>query len=87
MPPGRRGARRAARISTRRMVRRVRRRIVRRTIMVRGMMVLAASGGAAAVNTGLPPQQLEDKDLDQAMQELSIQSQPLTAEDQAALVE
>jgi hypothetical protein len=63
------------------------------------MMLLAAGGTAAAIklsqkdaqrieeHTGLPPEQLEDQDLDQAMQELDIQSQPLTAEDQAALAQ
>lgn len=65
--------------------------------MIGGMVVLAAAGTAAAVklskqdaqkieeHTGLPPEQLEDEDLTQAMQELNIQSQPLTAEEQAAL--
>jgi cytochrome c-type biogenesis protein CcmH/NrfG len=60
-------------------------------------VVLAASGTYAAVklsqqdaqrieeHTGQPPDQLEDQDLEQAMQELDIQSQPLTDEDQAAL--
>jgi hypothetical protein len=73
------------------------RRVRRRTMVVGGMMVLAASGTAAAIkltqqdaqliqqHTGLPPDQLEDQDLNQAMQELSIQSQPLTAQEQAAL--
>jgi hypothetical protein len=66
-------------------------------MVVGGMMVLAASGTAAAIklsqqdaqriqqHTGLPPDQLEDQDLNQAMQELNIQSQPLSAEEQAAL--
>lgn len=65
--------------------------------MVGGFMLLAAGGTYAAVklsqqdaqrieeHTGLPPDQLEDQDLNQAMQELNIQSQPLTEEDQAAL--
>jgi hypothetical protein len=65
--------------------------------MVGGFMLLAAGGTYAAVklsqkdaqrieeHTGLPPDQLEDQDLEQAMQELNIQSQPITAEDQAAL--
>ena len=60
-------------------------------------MVLAASGTAAAIKisrqdaqrieqqTGLPPDELEDQDLQNAMQELNIQAQPLTPEDQAAL--
>jgi hypothetical protein len=66
-------------------------------MFVGGMMVLAASGTAAAMklsrqdaqrieqHTGLSPDQLEDQDLNQAMQDLNIQSQPLTAEEQAAL--
>jgi hypothetical protein len=61
------------------------------------MMVLAASGTAAAIKlsqqdakrieqyTGIPPDQLEDQDLNQAMQELNVQSQPLAPEEQAAL--
>jgi len=66
-------------------------------MVVGGMIVLAASGTAAAIklsqqdaqrieqHTGFPPDQLEDQDLNQAMQELNIQSQPLSAEEQAAL--
>ena len=61
------------------------------------MVVLAASGTAAAIKlsqqdaqrieqqTGLPPDQLEDQDLNQAMQDLNIQPQQATAEEQAAL--
>ncbi len=60
-------------------------------------MLLAGEGGSPPVklseqdaqkiqqHTGMPPEQLEDADLHTAMQELNIQSQPLTAEDQAAL--
>jgi len=71
--------------------------MVRRTVMVGGMMLLAAGGTAAAIKlsqkdaqrieeyTGLPPQELEDQDLEQAMQELNIQPQPLTPNEQAAL--
>ena len=93
----RRVARRTARRTTRRVARRVRRRVRRRTLFVGGMMVLAASGTAAAIklsqqdaqrieqHTGLPPDQLEDQDLNQAMQELNIQSQSLTPEEQAML--
>jgi MoxR-like ATPase len=63
------------------------------------MVLLAAGGTAAAIklsqrdaqrieeHTGLPPEQLEDQDLEQAMQELNIQSQPLTSEDQTALAQ
>lgn len=93
----RRAGRRAARRTTRRVVRRTRRRFIRRTILVGGMVVIAAAGTAAAIkltqkdaqrieeHTGLPPEQLEDADLEQAMQELNIQPQPLSAEDEAAL--
>jgi len=73
--------------------------MVRRTVMVGGMMLLAAGGTAAAIkltqndarrieeHTGLPPQELEDQDLEQAMQELNIQPQPMTPEEQAALAQ
>jgi len=93
----RRGARRTTRRTTRRTVHRTRRRMRRRRVMVGGFVVLAASGTYAAVklnqqdaqrieeHTGQPADQLEDQDLEQAMQELNIQSQPLTDEDQAAL--
>ena len=97
--PARRAGRRTARRTTRRVVRRTRRRMIRRTVFVGGMVLLAAGGTAAAIklskqdaqrieeHTGLPPEQLEDQDLNQAMQELDIQSQPLTSEDQAALAQ
>jgi hypothetical protein len=83
--------------TARRTGRRVARRTMRRRMVVGGMVLLAAGGTAAAIklskkdadrieqHTGLPPEQLEDNDLHEAMQELGIQSQPLTAEDQAAL--
>jgi hypothetical protein len=97
--PARRAARRTARRTTRRVIRRTRRRMIRRTVLVGGMVLLAAGGTAAAIklsqrdaqrieeHTGLPPEQLEDQDLGQAMQELNIQAQPLTAEDQATLAQ
>lgn len=93
----RRGARRTARRTTRRTVRRTRRRVRRRRVLVGGFVLLAAGGTYAAVklsqkdaqrieeHTGLPPEDLEDQDLEEAMSELNIQSQPLTDEDQAAL--
>jgi cytochrome c-type biogenesis protein CcmH/NrfG len=93
----RRTARRTSRRTTRRVVRRTRRRMRRRMILVGGFVLLAASGTYAAVklsqkdaqrieeHTGLPPDQLEDQDLQDAMQELDIQSQPLSNEDQTAL--
>ena len=95
----RRPGRRMARRTTRRVVRRTRRRMIRRTVLIGGMVVLAAGGTAAAIklsqkdakrveeHTGLPPEQLEDQDLNQAMQELNIQNQPLTPEEQAALAQ
>ena len=61
------------------------------------MVVLAASGTAAAIkmsqqdaqrieqHTGMPPADLEDDDLTEAMNELGIQGQPASAQDQAAL--
>jgi len=91
----RRGARRTTRRTTRRTVHRTRRRVRRRRVLIGGFVVLAASGTYAAIklsqqdaqrieeHTGQPPDQLEDQDLEQAMQELNIQSQPLTDEDQA----
>jgi len=63
------------------------------------MVVLAAAGTSAAIklsqrdaqrieeHTGLPPQDLEDEDLNQAMQELNITPQTLTSEDEAALTQ
>ena len=59
--------------------------------------MIAAAGTAAAIklsqqdaqrieeHTGLPPQDLEDADLNQAIQELNITPQPLSAEEEAAL--
>lgn len=93
----RRTARRTSRRTTRRTVRRTRRRIRRRRVMIGGFVLLAAGGTYAAVklsqqdaqrieeHTGLPPEDLEDQDLEQALTELNIQSQPLTDEDKAAL--
>jgi hypothetical protein len=69
----------------------------RRTVIVGGMVLLAAGGTAAAIkltqqdakrieeHTGLPPDQLEDDDLQQAMHELNIQQQEMTEADKAAL--
>ena len=93
----RRGARRTSRRTTRRTVHRTRRRRRRRRVMVGGFVLLAAGGTYAAVklsqqdaqkieeHTGIPPDELEDADLEEAMKELNIQSEPLTEEDQAAL--
>lgn len=93
----RRGARaagrRAARRTSRRMFRRRRRRMRRRII---GGMVLI--GGAAAIyklsksdaqrieqHTGIPPEELEDEDLQAAMDELGIQNQPVSEAEKAQL--
>jgi hypothetical protein len=66
-------------------------------VIVGGAVVLAAGAAGAAIKlsaddaqqieeyTGLPPADLEDDDLTEAMNELGIQGQPVTAEDQAAL--
>jgi hypothetical protein len=81
------------------MRRRARRRIRRRRVVIGGAVVLAASAGSKAVKlsqqdaqkieeaTGMPPEDLEDNDLQETMAELNIQSQPLTAEDEAAIAE
>lgn len=86
--PGRRAVRRHAR-----------RRIRRRRIVIGGAVMLAASAGSKAVklseqdaqkieeSTGMPPEDLEDADLQEAMAELNIQSQPLTPEEEAQLAE
>ncbi len=90
-------ARRVIGRMARRSVRRVARRVVRRTFFVGGMVILGAAGAAVAIkltqqdakkieeHTGLPPEQLEDHDLHQAMQELNIQPQPLTEQDKKAM--
>jgi len=66
-------------------------------LLVGGAVLLGAGGTAAAIklssddaqrieeHTGIPPSELEDDDLAEAMNELGIQGQELTAEDQAAL--
>ena len=79
------------------MRRRMRRRTRRRTILAGGMLLLAGGGAYAAFkmsqqdaerieqHTGMPPADLEDNELYEAMNELGIQGQPLSQEDQAAL--
>lgn len=69
----------------------------RRRMVVGGAVLLAASAGSKALKlsqqdaqkieqaTGMPPEELEDQDLQEAMTELGIQSQPVTPEDEAAL--
>ena len=91
--PARRGGRRAVRRTSRRSFRRRRRR--RRRILVGGALLI---GGGAMIYkfskqdaqkieeySGIPPEEMEDEDLQQAMKDLNIQSQDRTAEDKAAL--
>ncbi len=98
MPGRRSGARRTARRTSRRTSRRTfRRRRRRRSILVGGAVLI---GGGALVyklskqdaqkieeHTGIPPDELDDEDLQAAMQELNIQSQNLTDEDRAAMAQ
>ena len=77
--------------------RRIRRRMRRRRVVVGGAVLLAASAGSKALKlsqqdaqkieeaTGMPPEDLEDQDLQAAMTELNIQPQPVTPEDEANL--
>jgi len=74
----------------RRVVRRRRRRARRRVMLVGGMVAFgvhkmtASQAKQIEEHTGVPPEELEDEDLEAAMAELSIQPQPLTEEDKAA---
>ena len=101
MPPRRRAARRTGRRTARRTTRRVgrrHRRRRRRRIVVGGAILVAA--GAAAYGayklsqkdverieeyTGAPVEELEDDELQGAMNDLGIQSQELSDQDKAAL--
>ena len=83
----------------RRRARRVyRRRRRRRRVLVGGAVVLAAGGAAYAgvklaqkdadrieEQTGVPPEELSDEDLQAVMDELNIQSMELDDDDRAAL--
>ena len=73
------------------MARRRRRRVRRRRIaLVGGMVAFGAHKMSQSQakqieeHTGVPPEELEDDDLEAAMVELSIPNQELTAEDRAA---
>ena len=97
MPPRRRAARRTVRRTARRTTRRTARRVMRRRMLVGGMVVLAASGTAAAVkmsqqdadrieqHTGAPAEQLTEAELAAAMKDLNIQSMELDENDNAVV--
>jgi hypothetical protein len=71
------------------------RRFRRRRIMVRGATLLLVGGAAYKIgqaqaqqiqqHTGKPPEDLTQQELEKAMDELGIEEQELTAEDQAAI--
>lgn len=81
----------------RRIRRRTRRRVRRRILLIGGAIVLAGRGKAAAVklssqdakrieqHASMPASDLTDEDLSQAMNELGIKGQELSAEDKSAL--
>ena len=99
MPPRRRAARRTVRRTSRRTSRRTVRRVMRRRMLVGGMVVLAASGTAAAVkmsqqdadrieqHTGAPAEKLTEAELAAAMKDLNIQSMELDENDNAVINE
>ena len=101
MPRGRRGAggaaRGGARRGRRRTVRRVRRRTRRRRIVVGGAVVLMVGGAYSSYkvseqeaqqieqHTGKSTDDLTEEEFEAAMDELGIQDQELTPEDEAAI--
>jgi hypothetical protein len=70
-----------------------RRRRRRRVVLVGGLIAVGVhkfskrDAERIEEHTGLPPEELEDADLEQAMQELNIQSQQLTPEEQAQVAQ
>jgi hypothetical protein len=74
----------------RRVVRRRRRRMRRRIMLAGGMVAFGAHKMSQSQakqieeHTGVPPEELEDEDLEAAMTDLDIPQQELTAEDRAA---
>ena len=74
----------------RRMLRRRRRRARRRIMLAGGMVAFGAHKMSQShakqieEHTGVPPEELEDDDLQAAMSELNIPQQELTDEDRAA---
>ena len=93
----RRTGRRTSRRTTRRTFRRVHRRRRRRRLLVGGLVLLAAGGTAAAIkmsqkdaqrieqDTSVPPEEMTEEELLDAMEKLGIQKLELTDEDQAAM--
>lgn len=92
MGPGRRMARRRMR---RRMMLRPGRRYRRRRILVGGAALLMVGGAAYKMgqsqaqqiqqHTGKPPEDLTQEELEQAMDDLNIEEQEITPQDQAAI--
>lgn len=93
---GRRAGRRAARRTMRRrMVLPAGRRYRRRRILLGGATLLLVGGAAYKIgqsqakqieqHTGKPPEDLTPEQLEQAMDELGIEEQELTPQDQAAI--
>ena len=74
----------------RRMARRRRRRRRRRVMLAGGMVAFGvhkmteSQAKQVEQHTGIPPEELEDEDLEAAMAELNIPKQELTDEDRAA---
>jgi hypothetical protein len=74
----------------RRVVRRRRRRMRRRIVLAGGMVAFGAHKMSQSQakqieeHTGVPPEELEDEDLEGAMTDLDIPKHELTAEDRAA---
>jgi len=72
------------------VVRRRRRRARRRILLAGGMVAFGvhkmtqAQAKQVEEHTGVPPEELEDDDLQAAMTELNIPAQELTEEDRAA---
>ena len=95
--PGPKPARRTARRRTRRTVRRVRRRTRRRRIIVGGAAGLRVGGAYTSYtvsqqeaqqieqHTGKPPEDLTEDQMETALDDLGIQDQELTPEDEAAI--
>lgn len=71
------------------------RRRRRRRMIVGGAVIVGASHSMKKMSqadaqkieqaTGVPPEDMSEEELDQAMQQQGIQSQPVTAEDQQAM--